>query len=187
LVNSGGGWHEPANWVGGIPNGIRDTATFDRLVPSADAIIRLESPVTLGAIDFSNLGEIVLDGEQSLILAGVAGEPARIRLLELAFRLRLNTPLDLGGEMLRIETSNASQLRIDKSLLESSATISKHGGGTLTLAGDNDLWNGALELADGTVRVEHADALGTVSVGTRVDGGRLVFNQASSERYRGDT
>ncbi len=142
----------PANWSGGIPNGIGDVATLGSVI-SAPRTVILDTPTILGGVTFDSLNAYTLGGPDVLTLAVESGA-ATITVPgtsggaddTISAGVSLASPLDIFHEG---EGTLAFGGLFDNAAGE---TITKTGGGTVTFDGTQVHGPGALlEVLEGTV------------------------------------
>lgn len=108
-VNGGGSWNTGANWFGGSAPSPSGQALFGDVLTAANApaTITLDSPVSIGTINFSNTNSYEIAGPSTLTLTGAATLAVGIGSHEVS--------ANIAG----------------------TAGLTKSGGGALTLTGSN--------------------------------------------------
>jgi autotransporter-associated beta strand protein len=142
----------PDNWVGGIPNGVDDRATFGSVI-HAPRQVAVDAATVLGAVIFDSATLYTLAGPGTLTLQASSGH-AEINITGLSgphvilAPLKLLSPLDVD-----IESAAALTLAgpIDNS---AGLTITKIGPGAVDFDGPQTYGPGAwLDVFDGTVNL----------------------------------
>jgi fibronectin-binding autotransporter adhesin len=144
-VNASGNWFDAGNWNGGtVAGGVGAVANFTTVDITADQVVTVGGPVTLGRLRLADGGTLsnfwTFDGAGPLTLDNGAAQP----ILEANNRTHLLS-LPLAG-------SNG---------------LSKVGGGAVTLSGNNSGLSGALNLVD----VTGTNGAGLIIDGTAALGG----------------
>ncbi|MEY4244951.1 MAG: hypothetical protein RLZZ245_2536 [Verrucomicrobiota bacterium] len=151
-VDAGGDWSTAGNWVNGVPNSTGSSAIFGSVITSS-ATVTVDSPKTLGLIQFNNTNSYQLVGTSALSLDASSGN-AEISVL--AGNHEISAPLTLA-DSLGITMVSA------EGVLTLSGDISGAGGlthatqgtvlltGQNTFAGDVDFSNGVLNFVNGSL------------------------------------
>ncbi|HEV8379229.1 MAG TPA: CAP domain-containing protein, partial [Tepidisphaeraceae bacterium] len=160
LPASGGNWTTAANWNAGVPNGI-GTRAFLTSYLSTGGTITVNTPITVGSIDFDSNGAFTLSGTGSVKLDVSAGQ-ARINAV--GFNHSIATPVILNdGTTINISGDLALTGGLQNPL---GKTITRSGSGTLHIAGPQaHAPNSLLAITSGTVRAQ-SDAGTSASAGS---------------------
>jgi hypothetical protein len=143
-VDAGGNWSSITNWTLGNPNIAGATAVFGNKI-TAPRTVTVNSPVTLGRIDFNSAHAYTVAGDGALTLNATRGD-AQINVIIGSHTI--SAPLSLADNTLITVSPAASSLSITSALIAADKTVNKHGDGTLTLGGINAA---GLSIIDGTV------------------------------------
>ena len=162
IVDASGAWSSPGNWLWGTsPAGTGVTAYLNYMDITADRTIHLDSPVTLGALVFGDLGpnaaSWTLDNN---------GNAANVLTLDGILPTITVNAMGVG------EASTVS------AVIAGTAGLTKSGIGTLSLGGAN-IYTGTTTLAAGTLQANNPAALGN-SGNISFGGGALQFTSLSS-------
>ncbi|HEX8190717.1 MAG TPA: Ig-like domain-containing protein, partial [Pyrinomonadaceae bacterium] len=147
---SGGLWSGGPNWLNGaVANGAGNTADFSSLNISGTNVVRLDSPRALGNIVFgdtgtSSAGSWLIDGN---------GDPAN----GFTFSVPSGTPT------VTVNALGANASATIAAPVGSAAGLTKAGGGTLALAGNNT-YGGATNVAAGVLRLGAGGQLTTTTL-----------------------
>jgi len=149
LPAAGGNWTTAANWNAGVPNGIGTRAFLTSYTSSASAIT-VNSPITVGSIDFDSTGAFAVGGSGSIKLDVAAGQ-ARINVV--GFNHSIATPLIVNDDTaINISGDLALTGGLQNPL---GKTITRSGSGTLRIAGpQSHAANSNLAISSGTVRMQ---------------------------------
>ncbi|MFV2068821.1 MAG: hypothetical protein ACC645_17775, partial [Pirellulales bacterium] len=166
-----GVWTNPTSWLGGVPNGVGETAFFGPDAPSRpSAVIQLNESITVGTIDDANANQIRLTGPGPLVFDAVGlGTPVTIDLRQNGGELDLRTPIVLIDDPLTVRTVDASEIIFSGLFQGGADDLTKEGAGLLSIDEATDDWTGRLLVAEGTVEIRDSSGLGAGS-GTLADG-----------------
>jgi hypothetical protein len=128
-VNASGDWHDPANWLSGIPNATGAVANFKSVITAPRTVVA-DSDVRVGTLRFQNANSYVIAGLGTLTLQTNTGS-ALIEVLS-------------GSHTINLETSLASNTTADVAFgaaltlgdplsIASGKTLTKTGSGTLSI------------------------------------------------------
>jgi uncharacterized protein YkwD len=160
LPPGGENWTSAANWNAGVPNGIGTRAFLTSYLGSGGTI-SVNSPITVGALDFDSAGAFTLSGSGSVKLDVSAGA-ARINVV--GFNHAINTPVIVNDDTaINISGGLALTGGLQNPL---GKTITRAGSGTLSIAGPQAHAAGSmLAITSGTVRLQ-SDAGAAASAGS---------------------
>ena len=149
-TNGPGNWSDTTKWSGGVvAGGVGATADFSTLDITADNVVTLDAPVTLGTLKVADLTTLsnnwVFAGTNTLTFDNGASQP----VLEIVNRFPVISAPIAGTN-----------------------GISKTGAGTVTFSGDNSGLSGTLNLPD----VIETNNAGVVFSGTSAVGGLTTIN-----------
>jgi hypothetical protein len=155
-VDADGGASVASNWFGGVaPGGIGDVAAFTTII-TADRIVTVDQPLTVGTLKFDDDNNYTLAGPQTLTLQASTNVAATIEVQNrhgngdhtLAGPVALASDLEVAQQSAGALTISGT---VDNSL---GRTITKLGPGTLVLGGAQTHGAGAvLNVAAGTVNL----------------------------------
>ena len=168
---TGGSWSNSGNWTGGVPNGIGAGAVFN-VATTAAVTVTLDTPVTLGLLQFGNSGSArvgyTLSGSGSNALTlNNSGSGATIAVTNGAHAI--DAPVILADN-LTVTTGSTNSWTLTfgtaSSITQSgtagySLTMSGTGG-TLILSG-SDSYSGGTFVEAGTLIATNSEALPTGS------------------------
>jgi autotransporter-associated beta strand protein len=158
-VNSNGNWSDGGRWSGGtIASGAGFAADFSNVELTANRLVTLDAPYTIGQLVFGDTTPSdhgwTLSGSETLTLDNSGPAPT----------INVN---DLGSGYVSIST-----------VLAGGEGLTKAGTGTLLLYGLNN-YTGVTTLGAGILQAENSSALGAVGVGNGIvvsDGAVLRLN-----------
>jgi autotransporter-associated beta strand protein len=141
-VAGGGDFGNPANWTGGVPNGVSSIADFSQVDIPTDASVTLNDPVTLGQLLFGDTG------------LGSAGS-WELRTDNLAAAI---VTLDNGASKPIIRVNQLTPTTYDDAFIAHSLAgtngFRKTGVGIATLGqGSTNTITGGIDLEEGTLRI----------------------------------
>ena len=127
-ANASGNWSNPANWAGGtVASGAGSTADLSTVDITADHVVTLDVPVTIGTLRLSDNGTLsnfwTIAGPQTLTLNNGADQP-------------VFNPLNREN--------------LISAPLAGTNGLTKRGGGMIVLSGDNSGLSGTLNLENVT-------------------------------------
>ena len=157
-----GNW-TPNNGTASDPNG---TAVIARYLGPGANQPNLANNRTVNQLHFGAGGTVSLTGGSTLTLDGTSPT-----IFVTSGSHSIACPVDLGAN-LAIQVDAGSQLTISGAISGAFA-ITKTGTGTLVLSGANS-HTGLTTVSAGTLRIEHATALGTTAAGTTVSAGAML-------------
>jgi hypothetical protein len=165
-----GSWFRGASWMSTdgsntAPNGVGASALLGSSI-TADTLLYVNSPLTLGNLQFNSANAYVLSGTKSLTLSNSGSGGAVVDVVSGSHKLAL--PVKLTGSA-AINVADGSGLTIsDRLSIPGGATVTKNGTGTLTVQSALDVSGPAtLKINGGTVNL---DAVGNVpNLTVRVD------------------
>jgi hypothetical protein len=142
----------PDNWVGGIPNGVDDRATFGSVI-HAPRQVAVDAATVLGAVVFDSAALYTLAGPGTLTLQASSGH-AEINITSLSGPHVILAPVKLLSP-LDIDVESAAALTLAGPIDNSAGlTIRKIGPGTVDFDGPQTYGPGAwLDVFDGTVNL----------------------------------
>ncbi len=185
IAPSDGNWFDTLNWNAPIPNGAGDIARVQRSA-LGNVSVDLTSPVTLGHLELASGASFTLTGVDPVLFDDASGGA----LLEVVRgspgfpQHRLEVPLDIAaGVELTVDVLDRSFLELAGSIVSQTGNITKIGGGTLELSGDNTNWDGLLTVERGFVAVNHSQALGSTSGNTILQGGTVQVSADLDEPF----
>jgi autotransporter-associated beta strand protein len=159
-VDESGDWGDPTKWASSqIANGTDNTAIFSNNL-SATRTITLDRDITIGHIDFQETGQdLVISGSQTLTLDVTSGAP---------------------------EVSISNRTLTISSTIAGSDGLSKTGGGTLNLSGNNT-FSGEVDINGGTVNFSSLSGWGISGKNVTFSGNGTITSGSMSDEYTGDT
>jgi autotransporter-associated beta strand protein len=183
-VDAAGAWSNPANWLGGVPNGEGDVATFGNVI-TANRTITVDAPFTVGRINFADNNSYILGGSapNGLRFDGRGNRRAVISVGPPTVNHTISAPMTPVSSL---DVVNATNFAINLNGVTS-------GAGGLSLAGPvrfngNNSFTGPTFISGGPVSVitvNSANALGATSAGTTVTD-RASVNFANEARVFGE-
>jgi hypothetical protein len=174
-IDSNGSWSVAANWIGGVPNGVGHVANLRNAI-SANRTITMNTPVTLGTLNFESTKGYTLSGVSLLTLDANAGNAA-INITT-PVNHAIVTPLKLNDATTDITIATGGSLAIAETLNNSlGRTITKSGGGAVNLSGPQTHGAGAvLNVNAGTFSLgSNAGGSATGSLTINANGGTTRF------------
>jgi hypothetical protein len=187
-VDAGGNWSLPANWAGGYPNSSGAHAVLGSDI-TAPRTVTVNSPITVGRLDFDNANAYTIAGSQALTLDAMSGD-AQINVAGGSHTI--TAPVRLADNATITVMRAASNLAITGALNAGGKNLNKLGDGTLTV---NNTRADGLSVNGGTVSIApDGTAAGTSMVGSlAIAGGatptaRLdLANNAAIVNYTGES
>lgn len=159
-TSNNGNWTNAANWTNGVPDGIGHTAHFG--AAPAPRTVTVNSPITVGMINFNSAASYTVDGTQTITLDGPAGVVA---MNVVTGSHTISAPIVLNDDLRIAVTPLASTLTLSGNLNATDRVIAKSGAGAVQL---ENIRAAGLGIADGTVRVSarpvSGDPAGTSNV-----------------------
>ena len=161
ITPADGSWSTTGNWSNSVvANNVGVTADFSKLTLSADTIVTLDTPATVGDLTFADQGNAF-----NWILAA-AGNP-------LTLNAGTNTPI----------INVVNKTTTIGAVVAGSSGLIKSGTGTLTLTGNNT-YSGGTEISAGTLQIANGTG-STATAGTgsiQIDAnGTLIFNFGATQ------
>jgi hypothetical protein len=156
-VDASGNWSLASNWSGGVPNAVGAKAVFGGAI-TLNRTITVDTPITVGQIDFSDANFYTLAGPNSLTLDATSGE-AQLNVLSGSHAI--SAPLTLADNTVITVTPAASKFSITGPLNANGRTLTKAGSGGLTL---NNLRGAGLSINGGAVAIAPAGTAAGTSV-----------------------
>jgi hypothetical protein len=157
-VNANGNWSAAGNWTGGVPNTVGARAVFGGVI-TAPRTVTVDSPITVGRIDFNSANAYTIAGTNPIALS-TSGAASQINVA--AGSHAINTTVALSGDAAIDVTPAASTLSIGGDLLGVGSNVNKKGAGALSV---NHLRAARLSIEGGKVRVAPGAASGASVVG----------------------
>ncbi len=145
-LNGNGTWSSAGSWTGPVPNAIGAVANFTGAI-GADATVQLDSPRTIGSLNFDNLHRYTLTGTSTLTIDVAAGYGAIDIIggsheIQTPLRLLKNTTIDIAtGGALTVSGTQSAAVGV---------ALTKIGGGTLAM---KHVRASGLIINDGTVQI----------------------------------
>jgi len=183
----GGKWSDLTKWTGGVPNSIGATAIFSAST-SASSTIMLDSPLTVGALQFSSSGNTTLGytlsgGGTNTLTLDNSGSGASITVTDGTHEIE--TPVVLADN-LEVTTGSTNPWTLSFGTA-SSITQSGTGSYSLTMSGaggklilsGSDNYSGDTIVTAGTLEVTNATALPGGTSLTVGSGGTLIFDPSA--------
>ncbi|MCH8216920.1 MAG: autotransporter-associated beta strand repeat-containing protein [Planctomycetes bacterium] len=161
IISGDGTYSIPANWSGGVPNGVDATADFSKVDISTDVIVNINADVTLGHLLF---GDADLSSAGTLALDNVDGTPLVITLDA------TTKPTISAGALSPMATFDDSFLGV---LLAGTNGFRKLGPGILSLEALIHTLTGPVDIEEGTLRLGDGITFGDDSPITFYDGATL--------------
>jgi len=165
----------PANWTGGIPNGVGDTATFGPVIQSPREVT-VDAATVLGAMVFDSAKAYTVTGPETVTLqAGGAHTTISVTSASGTAHHVISAPLTLLNP-LDIDNQSTGDLTFAGPLNDlAGLTIKKTGSGAVTFEGPLTFGVGSLlVVSDGTVNLD-SDA-GELSANLSIDVTNAVVN-----------
>jgi uncharacterized membrane protein len=145
-VDANGIWNVGSSWTLGVPNAVGKEALLGNII-TQPRTITLNSPATLGRLDFDSTHGYTIGGTNALTLDAGTGS-ANVNVVSGSHSI--TAPLTLADNSVFTVTPPASNLSITGTLSASGKSLTKAGAGTLTL---NNLRAAALGIDGGTVAI----------------------------------
>jgi len=167
-VDTDGSWNTDANWAGqtngtgaGIaPNGAGHTANFSPVrhvyalpngwtdtAPMGSRTLTVDSPVTVGVLNFYNTNSMTVAGPSAITLQGAVGVPAAINVA--AGSHTVSAPVTLTADT-SVDVGPAASTLTLTNLNAASHALTKNGAGKLAVS---NVRASGLNVAGGTVEV----------------------------------
>jgi hypothetical protein len=141
-------WSDPASWLGGVPSGAGVNATFGSAITAATTV-NVDSPRTVGQIDFNNGSVYTLSGS-AITIDTTGGADGAINQFNGAHAI--HAPLILNKNTTFRVAPPTSTLLV-ANLTATGRAVTKTGGGTLEV---NRVRGSGLTVSAGTVRITPA-------------------------------
>jgi hypothetical protein len=149
-VNASGNWHDPANWIGDLPDGIGAQALLGGVITSPRTVFS-DSGITLGLLRFDSIHTYVIGGNGSLTMQVDSGS-AMIDVVKGTHKI--NLPTHFASNTTLSVASGATLKLSDPVFINAGVVLSQSGAGsvmyesTVTVLGGASLrMNGATEAA----------------------------------------
>jgi len=127
-VDGSGDWNNPANWISPVPNGVSAIANLGGAI-SAPQTIYTNTSVTVGTLRFDNASSYQISGQGTLLIDVTSGAGS---IDVVRGDHKINLPLTIADSTTIGVASNA-KLTISDPLTMSGITLTKSGGGTLSI------------------------------------------------------
>ncbi|HJS07060.1 MAG TPA: PEP-CTERM sorting domain-containing protein [Pirellulales bacterium] len=165
-VDAGGNWSLPTNWASGFPNLTGAQAVLGSVI-TAPRTVTVNSPITVGRLDFDNANDYTIAGPSHLTLDATSGD-AEMNVISGSHTIF--APVTLADNTTITVTPPASSLALTGPLNFVGKTLTKLGAGTLEIGGTQSMGTGAtLAASAGTTNINTSfgasQRLGTLSVG----------------------
>jgi autotransporter-associated beta strand protein len=170
---AGGAWSVDANWSVPPTGAVGSAVRFDDAVAAPAEIVLDAAAQTVGALYFNNANGYTLAGTETLTLDN-GGAPA-LAVVERGFHAVAH-PLALAGG-LDVRPAPGTGLTL-ASALSGSGALCVADAGTLHLTGTNQ--TGAIEVSDGTLKIDAPDVLGGSAATVTLQGGTLETTASMS-------
>jgi autotransporter-associated beta strand protein len=181
---TGGAWSAGGNWTAGSggnpPPGSGDTAVFSTVTGSSSTTPTIGSTATtVGSIQYSPAAQSFTIGGTAILTISANGvQPGGtigVQLLSGSANQTINAPIALGAS--QTWDIQANTLTVSGVVSESggSRSLTKTGGGTLTLSGNNT-YSGGTTLTGGAITLGADNALGASTSSLNFNGGTLNAN-----------
>jgi autotransporter-associated beta strand protein len=157
-VDASGSWSTFSNWTPGIPSGVDAVANFGGVI-TADRTVTLDTPRTVGTLNFNNAGaSYTIAGNQLTmqVTSGLAFLNVAAGNHTIAADVAMNSNTD-------VDTAGGTSLSLN-GVLSGSGTLFKTSPGTLFLNNSANTYTGATNLGAGVTSIGSAGALGNTSV-----------------------
>jgi hypothetical protein len=179
-TDSNGDWTAAANWSGGIPNAAGVEAVLGNII-SAPRSVTVDAPITVGSLRFDNANRYTVTGTNALTLDASSGD-AQITVA--SGNHSINAPLTLADNTTINVMPEASNLSLTGALTATGRTLTKVGGGTLTV---NNVRASGLSVNVGTVSIAPASTdagtsvLGALTIAGATDAWTAKFDLSSND------
>jgi hypothetical protein len=188
-VDANGNWTAASNWSQSVPNGAGAQALFGGVI-TAPRTVTVDSPITVGRLDFANANAYTVAGDHPLTFDTASGE---VQINVNSGSHSIAAPIVLSDDMQITVVPAANNLTLSGALTATGRNVSKSGPGSLTV---NSLSAASLSIDEGKVVIASGDNPSTVSVlGTLSIAGTPmaptaqldIGNRAAILDYAGDT
>ena len=172
-------WFDPANWTDGVPNAPGDIARIiDNSIGIREANISAEA--ILGQIGLLGSRQMLISGAGPLTFNNPGSSSALVQTIlprgTQGVQAEIASHISVADEQgLTISLVGSNSLILSGQIISTDGDITKNGTGPLTLSGDNSRWQGAFEITEGDVILEHMNALGDEVGVTTLNGGRVLI------------
>jgi hypothetical protein len=123
--STAGDWHNPANWSGGVPNGVDAEAKFLSAITGTSTVFA-DTPVTVGTMRFNNANMYHVTGGASLTLQVSTGSA----LVDVqAGTHKINLPLIIASNTNLAVASGATLKISDPVTVNAGKSVNQSGGG----------------------------------------------------------
>ncbi len=181
-----GTWSSTGSWTSSVPNGLGAAAAFIQST-TATVTVTLDTPVTLGTLQFANSASgsagYTLGGSNALAFSNSAGIDSLITVVGGSHVI--SAPLQIAGGNLDVNPSNGGLLTISNAISDDgsarSLTVGGNGSGQLILSGSNS-YGGSLIVNAGTLILNGGTAgngsitTGAIMIAAGANGGAATFN-----------
>ncbi len=177
IATASGLWSNSANWAGGlIADGAQARADFSTVnLPAGTLAVGLDSPRTLGLLDFNDLTAV--NGQHPVIDITNNGVPSNVLTLDngaakpsIVVRNNLQwTPTAGTGATGPRSATISTRLAGSNGFIKSAAGTNA-GLGTLILSGDNSGLTGGITIEQGRIHVTNNNALGSNVITVQASG-----------------
>jgi autotransporter-associated beta strand protein len=169
-VDANGSWNTASNWVGGVPNGSGDTASFTKAL-TANRTVTLDGNKTIGGATFNtpSFGYTITAGSGGSLTFGNGTNNAL--LFVQGGNHAVTAPVVMASTAI-IETSSDTSLALNGAVSGAGA-LTKAGGGTLSLGNASNTYGGATTVNGGTLAVAAIGSLGSNAT-LNLNGGGVI-------------
>ena len=168
-------------------NSTSDQALAGVLSGSGELIKDNSGTLTLSGVNTYTGGTVLADGTLALGSADALGPSGTITFSGGTLQFSESNTIDYSARFATVDNqsfnfhTNDQDITLESDLISTGGSLTKLGGGTLTLTGTNT-YTGGTTLASGTLALGSADALGSSGTIT-FSGGTLQFSESNTIDY----
>ena len=158
----GGDWGEAENWTGTPPNHPGAIAMFGPDFPTMDAVVNVDTRITLGELHLSTVHDLTLSGNGSISLDGAGPESSGIiRVVGGKGDATIAIPLEWRNDgPLEVDVSAPHSLIVNSRIMDQAGDLRVQGSGVVRVEQANTNWTGQVQIDGGTLEIRNDMALG---------------------------
>jgi hypothetical protein len=144
-VDADGDWSNAGNWTGGAPNSVGATANFGSVITAARTVT-VDSPQTVGSINFDNANTYTIAGANAITLDTTSGQAA---INVTSGSHVVSAPIVLNDD-LSVTTAAGGGVAVTGAMTATGRNVTKAGAGTAQFA---NVRASGLSVTEGVARI----------------------------------
>jgi autotransporter-associated beta strand protein len=173
----GGNWSQTGNWSNGVQSGTDKVVVLGSAI-SADAVLTLDTSVTLGTLRFNGPHNYTINSSGGSGITFSATSPYGLLDVQAWGSYAINAPVTINEQLL-INQNSVGTMTLGGAV-SGTGSLRKYGPGVAILSGSSD-FSGGVTVDQGTLRVTNTGGLGTGNVA--LNAGVLDVRGAASGSY----